>query len=207
MPVASGHPQRRWANGREARLWHFCITPAPDFTLHYPEKTRHRFGCAFPRAGRIYWRRSWSPAWKGILFLNVLFWWQLIRHHSGLPSPSAPRAVSLPSPSDCTFLTLPLQLHTYSSWFSLTHTRTRSLSHPKHTHYCSIPAKGFFPIAVWVNKSKYEKTETDTHSFQGKHHLSNSVRSWNVWMWETNLSEFKKNKYKNSYKMHISCTF
>lgn len=96
-------------------------------------------------------------------------------HHSLFPC----GGLSLsPSPSHCTFLTLPLQLHTYSSWFSLPHTRTLSLSHPKHTHYCSIPAKGFFPIAVWVNKSKYEKTETDTHSLRGKHHLSNSVHSY-----------------------------
>lgn len=136
MPVASGHPQRRWANGREARLWHFCITPAPDFTPHYPEKTRHRFGCAFPRAGRIYWRRFWSPAWKGILFLNVLFRWQLNSASFRPPLPqrslfpcgglslSHPPLIALswPSPYSCTLIPLD------SPWHTLVHARFRILS-------------------------------------------------------------------------------
>lgn len=185
--MANGHPQRRWANGRDAGLWHFCITPTPDFLPHYSARTRHRFKWKFPRACRVllakvlvtclewdtFFKRPFPVTTHSASFCPPPL--LLPPHHSLFPC----GGLSLsPSPSHCTFLTLPLQLHTYSSWFSLPHTHTLLLSHPKHTHYCSIPAKGFFfLIAMWVNKSKYEKAESDTHSFRGKHHLSNSACS------------------------------
>lgn len=149
MPVANSHPQRRWANGRDAGLWHFCITPTPDFLPHYSARTRHRFKWKFSRACRIMLAKVLVTCLERDTFFKRPF---PVTTYSASFCPPSPItlsfpvevclsphppliALSWPSPYSCTLIPLDSPCHT------LIHSCFRIL---KHTHYCSIPAKGFF---------------------------------------------------------------
>lgn len=125
MPVANGHPQRRWANGRDAGLWHFCITPTPDFLPHYSARTRHRFKWKFPKACRILLAKVLVTCLEGDTFFKRPF---PVTTYSASPPPSpitlsfpvevclSPHppliALSSPSPYSCTLIPLDSPCHT-----------------------------------------------------------------------------------------------